>query len=74
MPSSEDSPDTTDCPRCYGKGTSGYIPRVTPHQRQVAETFRAKLDNLNDPVFSNFPCKKKSVFIRVNYDGQVFIK
>ncbi len=74
MPSSEASPEPTDCPRCYGKGTSGYIPKVTLQQRQVAETFRAKLDNLNDPVFSNFPCKKKSVFIRVNYDGQIFIK
>jgi hypothetical protein len=74
MPSSEDSTDTIDCPRCYGKGTSGYTPKVTPHQRQVAETFRTKLDNLNNPVFSNFPCKKKSVFLRVNYDGQIFIK
>jgi len=72
--SSEDSTDTTECPRCYGTGTSGYIPKVTPHQRQVAETFRAKLENLNDPVFSNFPCKKKSVFIRVTYEGQIFIK
>jgi hypothetical protein len=63
-----------DCPQCGGTGGTGHTPNVTPEQRLTAETFRAKLENLKEPVFSNFPCKKKQVYLRLTYDGQIFIK
>lgn len=63
-----------ECSRCRGTGGTGYTPRVSPQQRQAAETFRAKLQDLEPPVFSNFPVKKKPVFLRLTYEGQIFIK
>jgi hypothetical protein len=63
-----------ECPWCNGTGNSGYTPRVNPDQHQIAEAFRVKLENLKAPVFANFPLKKKPVFIRLTYDGQLFIK
>ena len=72
----ETSPELreVECSRCRGTGSTGYTPRVSPQQRQVAETFRAKLQDLETPVFSNFPVKKKPVFLRLTYEGQIFIK
>jgi hypothetical protein len=63
-----------ECPWCNGTGSSGYTPRISPDQHQLAETFRAKLENLKDPIFHNFPLKKKPVFIRLTYEGHLFIK
>ena len=62
------------CPQCGGSGSTGYTPKVTEEQRQTAETFRVKLESLKDPVFADFPRKKKQVFIRLTYEGQIFIK
>ncbi|HLP60188.1 MAG TPA: hypothetical protein VK186_15220 [Candidatus Deferrimicrobium sp.] len=63
-----------ECPSCRGTGGTGYVPRVSPEQRQVAETFRQKLESLDSPIVSTFPCKKKPVYIRLTYEGQIFIK
>lgn len=62
------------CPDCGGTGNTGYVPRVSPEQRQVAEAFRDKLESLDEPIFPYFPCKKKPVYIRLTHEGQVFIK
>lgn len=62
------------CSWCMGTGRSGYTPSVSPDQRRAAEAFRVKLDSLEDPVFASFPLRKKTVFIRLTYDGQLFIK
>jgi len=63
-----------ECPSCLGTGSTGYIPRVTREQREVADAFREKLESLDEPVFADFPCKKKPVFIRLTHEGQVFVK
>ncbi|MCU0285490.1 MAG: hypothetical protein MUF15_03725 [Acidobacteria bacterium] len=62
------------CPTCQGTGTTGYIPRVTPEQRKVADAFREKLESFDEPIFPDFPCKKKPVYIRLTYEGQIFLK
>jgi len=62
------------CPWCSGTGSSGYTPRVNRDQRQAAETFRTKLEDLDAPVFAGFPLKRKSVYIRLTHEGQLFIK
>jgi hypothetical protein len=63
-----------ECPACLGAGSTGYIPRVTREQREVADAFREKLESLDEPIFADFPCKKKPVFIRLTHEGQVFVK
>lgn len=63
-----------ECPSCHGAGSTGYIPRVTPEQREVAEAFREKLERLDEPIFADFPCKKKPVYIRLTHEGQLFVK
>lgn len=62
------------CPNCAGTGKTGYVPRVSQEQRKVAEAFREKLENLDEPIFPDFPCKKKPVYIRLTHEGQIFIK
>lgn len=62
------------CPWCSGTGNSGYTPRVNRDQRRAAETFRAKLEDVEPPVFANFPLKRKPVFIRVTHEGHLFLK
>lgn len=64
----------TECPQCGGTGKSGYVPQVTSHQRIIADIFRNKMEALKEPVFTSFPCRKRAVFIRLSYEGQVFIK
>ncbi len=51
-----------------------YRPDVTYRQRRKSLIFKERLSQLQDPVFTAFPCKKKSVFLRLTYEGQIFIK
>lgn len=67
-------PPGGECSWCNGTGSTGYTPHVSPDQREIAEEFRAKIDELQDPVFASFPVKKKPVFIRLTNEGQIFIK
>lgn len=70
----EDAAPGGACPWCNGTGNTGYTPHVSPVQREIADEFRAKIDELQDPVFASFPVKKKPVFIRLTNEGQIFVK
>ncbi len=62
------------CPWCSGTGSSGYTPRINRDQRRAAETFRAKLEDVDTPVFGSFPLKRKPAYIRLTHEGQLFLK
>jgi len=61
------------CYSCKGSGKRVYLPRVTISQKKVAEAFKIKLESLKEPEFTSFPRRKKSVYIRVIYGGQIFL-
>jgi hypothetical protein len=61
------------CSECRGTGRTAYLPKVTPVQRLKAKEFEKELEKLQDPEFTSFPRKKKSIFIRVVHGGQLFI-
>lgn len=47
---------------------------ITEGQRQRAQTVESQLNALTLPPFRAFPVKKKPIYIRLTYDGQIFIK
>ena len=61
------------CYSCKGSGKRAYLPRVTSVQKKVAEAFKRKLESLKEPEFTSFPRRRKSVYIRVIYGGQIFL-
>jgi hypothetical protein len=65
--------ESTSCSYCGGSGDTGYTPNIVPPQIRVAREVNAQLDSLREPNFSSFPCKRKSVYVRVAYGGQIFI-
>lgn len=75
-PEEQEGPEVAEirCPWCSGTGSSGYTPRVNRDHLRTAETFRAKRKDLEPPAFASFPLKKKSVYIRLTHEGQLFIK
>lgn len=65
------TPSTSDsCYSCQGTGKTGYTPDVTSEQRQVAEAFKAKLEDLKKliPDFPLPPEKRKPVDIYVTVE------
>ncbi|MCK5058044.1 MAG: hypothetical protein KAT34_15425 [Candidatus Aminicenantes bacterium] len=72
IPSISRKPGST-CGKCRGSGRTAYLPKVTPGQRRTAKVFKKKWDNIQDPNFTFFPRKKKSIYIRVVHGGQIFI-
>jgi hypothetical protein len=69
---SKTHPPGDSCFICQGSGKTGYTPDVTSEQRQIAETFNAKLEDFKKliPDFPLPPEKRKPVDIYVMLGDQ----